>query len=70
MKNNRTLIALLAVTLVLLLALVALIVFILGQGSPVDRNPTGLDSSTSSRASNRGLLATTRSRSSGRTVNT
>ncbi len=45
-KNNRTLIALVAVIVALLLALVALVFFILGQGSAIDREPTGLGSST------------------------
>lgn len=46
-KNNRTLIVLIAVIGALLIALIALVFFILGQGSVVDRDPTGLDSSTS-----------------------
>lgn len=46
-KNNKTLIVLIAVIGALLIALVALVFFILGQGSAVDRDPTGLDASTS-----------------------
>ena len=50
-KNNRVLIALLAVIGALLLALIALVFFILGQGSNGDRKPAGLDSSASPSAS-------------------
>lgn len=44
-KNNRTLIVLIAVVGALLIALVALVFFILGQGSAIDRDPTGLTAS-------------------------
>jgi cytoskeletal protein RodZ len=50
-KDNRVLIALLAVIGVLLLALVALVFFILVQGSAVDHDPAGLSTSTSPSAS-------------------
>ena len=50
-KNNRVLIALLAVIGALLLALIALIFFMLGQGANGDREPAGLDSSASPSAS-------------------
>ncbi len=50
-KNNRVLIILVAVIGVLLLALVALVFFMLGQGASGDREPAGLDTSSSPSAS-------------------